>query len=86
VAERPEGIVLGEGAPADLLRYVHGALLVDLWPELVLPCDLRAAGQPVVDSFTTEAGGADDQRYQRISPIRGTLNTFFPVRLGEIRG
>ncbi len=30
---------------------VDGALLVDLWPELVLPRDLRAAWQPVIDSF-----------------------------------
>lgn len=44
-------IVLREGAPADLLQYVDGALLVDLWPELVLPRDLRAAWQPVIDSF-----------------------------------
>lgn len=44
-------IVLREAAPADLLQYVDGALLVDLWPELVLPPDLRAAWQPVIDSL-----------------------------------
>lgn len=44
-------IVLREGTPADLLQYVDGALLVDLWPELVLPRELRAAWQPVIDSF-----------------------------------
>lgn len=43
-------IVLREGAPADLLRFVDGALLVDLWPDLVLPRDVRAAWQPVVDA------------------------------------
>ena len=43
-------IVLREGAPADLLRYVDGALLVDLWPDLVLPRDVLAAWQSLIDS------------------------------------
>lgn len=43
-------IVLREGAPAELLRYVDGVLLVDLWPDLVLPRDIRAAWQPLIDS------------------------------------
>jgi len=43
-------IVLREGAPADLLRYIDGALLVDLWPDLVLPRDVRTAWQPLIDS------------------------------------
>ena len=29
-------IVLQEGRPADILAYVDGALLVDLWDDLVL--------------------------------------------------
>jgi hypothetical protein len=29
--------------------YVDGALLVDLWPELVLPRDLRAAWSPLIN-------------------------------------
>ena len=41
-------IVLREGTPADLLRYVDGALLVDLWSDLVLPRDVRSAWQPVI--------------------------------------
>lgn len=41
---------------ADLLQYVDGALLVDLWPEHVLPRDLRAAWQPVIDSFISGLG------------------------------
>ena len=41
-------IVLREGGPADVLTYVDGALLVDLWDELVLPAAVRAAWQPVV--------------------------------------
>jgi transcriptional regulator with XRE-family HTH domain len=42
-------VVLREGMPADLLRFVDGALLIDLWAELVLPRELRAAWQPIID-------------------------------------
>lgn len=41
-------IVLREGQAPDLLTYVDGALLVDLWNELVLPRDVRAAWAPIV--------------------------------------
>ena len=41
-------IVLREGLPADLERWVDGALLVDLWRELVVPRLVRAAWTPVV--------------------------------------
>lgn len=41
-------IVLREGTPDDILQYVDGALLRDLWSELVLPSDVRAAWAPVV--------------------------------------
>ena len=37
---------------ADILRYVDGALLVDLWPELVLPREVRDAWQPVIGEAT----------------------------------
>jgi len=43
-------IVLREGNPADIQRYVDGALLVDCWSELVLPRPLRAAWQVVIES------------------------------------
>jgi hypothetical protein len=43
-------VVLREGSPADLLRFVDGALLVDAWADLVLPRELRAAWQPVIDA------------------------------------
>ena len=43
-------IVLREGTPADLLRFVDGALLVDAWADLVLPRELRAAWQPSIDA------------------------------------
>ncbi|MDT5182078.1 MAG: ATP-binding cassette, subfamily bacterial [Mycobacterium sp.] len=35
-------LVLCEGGDADVLRYIDGALLVDLWEELVLPRAVRA--------------------------------------------
>ena len=44
-------LVLGEGAAADVLRYVDGALLVDLWDELVLPRAVRAAWSPLIDQI-----------------------------------
>lgn len=34
-------IVLREGGPDDVLAYIDGALLVDLWDELVLPRAIR---------------------------------------------
>lgn len=41
-------IVLREGGPDDILTYIDGALLIDLWDELVLPGDIRAAWQDLV--------------------------------------
>jgi hypothetical protein len=41
-------IVMREGTPQDVLTYVDGALLVDLWDELVLPADVRSAWADVV--------------------------------------
>ena len=43
-------VVLREGRPDDILTYIDGALLVDLWSELVLPRAVRAAWQPVVQA------------------------------------
>lgn len=43
-------IVLREGGPADVLTYIDGVLLIDLWDQLVLPRDIRAAWAPAVDS------------------------------------
>ena len=37
-------VVLREGMADDLLRYLDGALLLDLWGELVLPRDVRERG------------------------------------------
>lgn len=41
-------IVLQEGRPADILAYVDGALLVDLWEDIVLPRAVRSAWAPLI--------------------------------------
>ena len=43
-------VVLREGRPIDIESIVDGALLVDLWDELVLPKRLRSAWQPLIDA------------------------------------
>lgn len=48
-------IVLQEGTPADILAYVDGALLVDLWEDLVLPRGVRSAWGPLT-SLSRPAG------------------------------
>jgi transcriptional regulator with XRE-family HTH domain len=48
-------IVLREGTADDILTYIDGALLVDLWPELVLPRDVRVAWAPLVEPLLTGA-------------------------------
>jgi hypothetical protein len=40
--------VLREGGPHDVLTYIDGVLLVDLWDELLIPRDLRAAWGPLI--------------------------------------
>lgn len=45
-------IVLREGTPDDILSYIDGALLVDLWAELVIPADIRQQWQPLIDHAT----------------------------------
>lgn len=40
--------ILQEGRPADILAYVDGALLVDLWDELVLPSAVRGPWEPLI--------------------------------------
>lgn len=49
-------LVLREGGPEDVLAYVDGALLVDLWEELVLPVVVRAAWASVVSGRPGEEG------------------------------
>jgi transcriptional regulator with XRE-family HTH domain len=45
-------IVLQEGTPADILAYVDGALLFDLWEDLVLPRTVRSAWAPLISSLS----------------------------------
>lgn len=42
--------VLRDGQPDDVLAYIDGALLVDIWPDLVLPREVRAAWAPLIDT------------------------------------
>lgn len=42
-------LVLREGTADDVLAYIDGTLLIDLWPELVLPRNLRAAWSPLIN-------------------------------------
>ena len=44
-------IVLREGEPADLLAVVDGALLVDVWDELVLPAVIRTGWEPIIAAY-----------------------------------
>lgn len=41
-------IVLREGGPEDILTYIDGVLLTELWDELVVPRDIRAAWAAVI--------------------------------------
>jgi|SRR5579859_525446 len=41
-------IVLREGEPKDILTYVDGTLLIDLWQDLVLPKEVRDLWTPLV--------------------------------------
>lgn len=41
-------VVLREGTPDDIRSIIDGALLVDLWDDLVLPRALRSAWDPVI--------------------------------------
>lgn len=43
--------VLREGGAEDVLTFIDGALLVDLWDELVLPRDVRAAWKPLISEL-----------------------------------
>jgi transcriptional regulator with XRE-family HTH domain len=45
-------IVLREGTPSDITEYVDGALLADLWPDLVLPAPIRAEWQPLIGTVS----------------------------------
>ena len=42
-------VVLAEGGPDEISAFVDGALLIDAWPEIFLPKDIRRAWQPIID-------------------------------------
>ena len=44
--QRAYEIVLREGGPEDIERYVDGPLLVDSWNDLFLPKWIRVVGNP----------------------------------------
>ena len=48
-------IVLREGTGKHIVTYIDGALLIDLWSELVLPRDVRAAWSPLIEPLLTGA-------------------------------
>jgi hypothetical protein len=47
--ERVYELVLQEGNPRDIVSIIDGALLVDLWSEIVIPKKVRLAWQPLID-------------------------------------
>jgi hypothetical protein len=42
-------VVLREGTSEDIRNYIDGALLVDLWPDLILP-QVRREWQGLIDA------------------------------------
>ena len=51
-------LVLREGQPDDIRSVVDGALLIDAWPEVVIPAELRRAWQPIIDGSRRELAEA----------------------------
>ncbi len=56
-------LVLRRGQPDELIDWVDGALLVDLWEDLQLPALIRRAWQPVVELASD--GPRERPRYGR---------------------
>jgi len=48
-------VVLREGTGDDILAYIDCVLLVELWDDLVLPRDIRAAWEPLLEQSATTA-------------------------------
>lgn len=46
-------VVLREGSANDIQAFVDGALLIDAWPNLVLPQLVRAAWRPLIDAYVS---------------------------------
>jgi transcriptional regulator with XRE-family HTH domain len=45
-------IVLREGSGKEIMTYVDGTLLADLWPEIFLPQGIKTAWTPIVEEYT----------------------------------
>jgi len=41
-------MLIAEGGPDDISTFVDGSLLIDLWQEMFVPEDIRAAWQPIM--------------------------------------
>jgi hypothetical protein len=63
-------LVLREGSDADVLAYIDGALLVDLWDELVLPRAVRAAWSPLIDQVRGVVDARPPRQAADPSPTR----------------
>ena len=48
-------LVLNEGSSEDITRFIDGALLVELWPDLIVPSEIRDAWDPVVRAWSASA-------------------------------
>ncbi len=51
-------LVLREGQPEDIRSIIDGALLIDAWPDLVVPAELRRAWQLIIDRYRVELAEA----------------------------
>lgn len=54
-------IVLREGRAEDVLHYIDGALLVDLWDELILPKYVRSAWSSLIEGVVESAVAAPSE-------------------------
>jgi hypothetical protein len=43
-------IVIREGMPKDMLKFIDGSLLIDLWQEIVLPQVIRTHWEVTIDA------------------------------------
>ena len=50
-------LVLREGSPVDIELLVDGILLVEMWADLLLPAEVRAAWQPIIDAALVGSRG-----------------------------
>ncbi len=75
-------IVLREGAPADLVRHVDGALLVDLWSDLVLPRCVALRGSRSSDKRTDRlpARGGEPRRHLGVVVTQTRVGEVLPPR------